>query len=221
MIHLSHSPRRAAIPSPCEAPAHTCFMYTHSRVRFHPFAPRSDEIRIEDIAHHLSRESRFAGAFDVEWYSVAEHSILVSQLAARRAEQRGLPRATCQRIALAGLVHDGSEACFTDLPAPLKHLPELRAYCEAETHLIAMIYEKFGCVLCPEEEFIVKEADLALSHYEAAHIFYPPLPWARPDPSVTLTISAWRPVIAEKIFLHTFSRLQKLLQETSVAASAF
>jgi 5'-nucleotidase len=196
MINQVRLPRGSAASLQCEPPeARTCSMYTHSRVSFHPFAPRLDEILIEDIAHHLSRESRFAGAYDVEWYSVAEHSILVSHLARRRAEARGWPPVDCLRIALAGLVHDGSEACFKDLPAPLKHRPELCAYCEAEDHLLTMIYQRFGCLLCPEEESVVKEADLALSHYEAAHIFCPALPWAQPDPELSLPISAWRPAI--------------------------
>ena len=185
-----------------------------------PLAPRIDEIRIEDIAHHLSRESRFCGADDVEWYSVAEYSILVSQLAGRRAQERGLPRANCLRIALAGLLHDGSEAYFKDLPAPLKHMPELSAYCGAEEQLIEMVFRRFGCVLCREEQSIVKEADVSLRHYEAANIFCPSLPWVRPDPSLSLTISAWRPEIARKIFLHRYHSLQSLLEEVSLVASA-
>ena len=75
--------------------------------------PNPDDIRIEDIAHALSNQCRFAGHAR-EFYSVAEHSVHVSQLC--------LPE-----HALWGLLHDASEAYLVDLPRPLKLLPEFAA----------------------------------------------------------------------------------------------
>ena len=56
---------------------------THSGVRFWPLLPNPDDILIEDIAHSLSLQCRFAGHSRV-FYSVAEHSVRVSQLSDRR-----------------------------------------------------------------------------------------------------------------------------------------
>jgi hypothetical protein len=68
---------------------------TFSDVRFWPLLPNPDDIRIEDIAHALSNQCRFAGHAR-EFYSVAEHCVRVSQLC--RPEE-----------ALWGLLHDASE----------------------------------------------------------------------------------------------------------------
>lgn len=65
-------------------------------------------------------------------------------------------------------------AYFKDLPAPLRHMPELTAYCGAEEQLIEMIFKWFRCVLRREEQSLVKEADVSLRHYEAANIFCAP-----------------------------------------------
>ena len=82
------------------------WIQTMSGVIFYPLDPRPEEIRIEDIAHALSHQCRFAGHCR-EFYSVAEHSVRVS---------RELP----QEFMLWGLLHDASEAYLVDLPRPIK-----------------------------------------------------------------------------------------------------
>jgi hypothetical protein len=76
--------------------------------------PNPDEIHIMDVAQGLSHVCRFAGQVKV-FYSVAQHSVLVSKL-------------LDDRTALWGLLHDASEAYLHDLTRPLKHamdaLPE-------------------------------------------------------------------------------------------------
>ena len=63
------------------------------------------------IAHALSQNARFNGNTN-KFYSVAEHSVLVSLL--MEDLDLGDPRE--------GLYHDGTESVMSDVPAPLKHL---------------------------------------------------------------------------------------------------
>src|ERR1017187_4953916 len=116
---------------------------TFSGIRFWPLLPNPADIRIEDIAHALSNQCRFGGQAR-EFYSVAEHCVRVSQLC--RPED-----------ALWGLLHDASEAYLSDVPAPMKELPEFEAYRAAERSLQRVIAVRFG--LAPEQATSVSQAD--------------------------------------------------------------
>jgi hypothetical protein len=52
---------------------------TFSGHRFWPLDPRPHDIRIEDISHALANQSRFGGHCRI-FYSIAQHSVLVSEL---------------------------------------------------------------------------------------------------------------------------------------------
>ena len=84
------------------------FLPTCSGRRVHIANPLPDEIDIEDIAHGLSHTCRFAGHVPL-YYSVAQHSLLVSEL-------------LDERTAMWGLLHDASEAYLHDLTRPLKRV---------------------------------------------------------------------------------------------------
>jgi hypothetical protein len=68
-------------------------------------------VAIEDIAHHLSLINRFTGA-TTRPYSVAEHSLLCCDIAARAGAS--------PIVQLAALMHDAHEAYVTDLSSPAK-----------------------------------------------------------------------------------------------------
>ena len=78
------------------------WMQTHSGIQFWPLDPRPEDILIEDIAHALSNQCRFAGHCCFH-YSVAQHSVLVSE---------NVPA----QDAMWGLLHDAGEAYLVDLP---------------------------------------------------------------------------------------------------------
>lgn len=129
------------------------WMCTASGKRFWPCDPRAEDICIKDIAHHLAQENRFNGALP-EPYSVAQHSVLVSQLVE-------LQLGGTEEEAKWALLHDASEAYLKDIHRPLK-LALGEAYRVLERRVMAVICERFE--LAPQEPPVVKSADnLALA----------------------------------------------------------
>lgn len=95
--------------------------------------PTADMICIEDIAHALALQVRYAGHCD-KFYSVAQHSILCAMVGITE----DLPNAVIMQC----LMHDASEAYMGDLPKPLKELlPSYNCY-EAAIHRAIM--DKYG-----------------------------------------------------------------------------
>jgi hypothetical protein len=171
---------------------------THSRIRFYPLQPKPEEILIEDIAHALARLCRWGGHSD-GFYSVAQHSCFVAQL----LETHFFTPEVC----FAGLMHDAAEAYFIDLPRPLKRQRGfVENYAIAEEALLEMICEKFG-VIYPLP-LNVKACDDDLLHYEACHLFNPPLTWARNVPLQLPIMLPWTPAEAEYAFLRRFVELK-------------
>lgn len=162
----------------------------HSGIAFWPLDPRADEVRIEDIAHSLSLLCRFGGHCS-RFYSVAEHSVHVARLCS-------------PETALAGLLHDASEAYVVDLPRPLKRmLPE---YGIIESKVQMAIAEHFGLpLLLPEE---VTRMDDAMLLAEAAQIMsVPPMPWEERGAPAPIQIKCWAPTAARNEFIWMFAHL--------------
>ena len=124
-------------------------------------------IEWDDIVHALSMICRFGGHAR-RFFSVAEHSILVSHL---------VPKSP-KKLALTALLHDAPEAYLGDVVKPLKiHLPE---YMELEKKWARAISEflktqgkiDIDLTNLPDE---VKDADLAALHYESLDLLAPGL----------------------------------------------
>ncbi len=101
---------------------------------FWPLDPRPEEVFIEDVAHSLSHLCRFNG-HPKYFYCVAEHAVRVSNLI--EAQQRPVLE---QFIALH---HDDGEAYMGDVIAPLKLLPEMKWFRDAEDHLLLVVLQSY------------------------------------------------------------------------------
>lgn len=151
-----------------------------------PLAIRASDVHIWDIAHHLGNLCRYTGACPV-FYSVAQHSVLVSRMMAEYGP----------RMALAGLLHDAGEYVFNDLASPVKHDPRMAWYSAMEHETTRMIYCKFG--LDPDLLSLTKAADNAVFRREVSTWW---------DGKFIDPISCWAPAVAERIFLRDFYRLR-------------
>jgi hypothetical protein len=154
--------------------------------------PSESIFTIEDVAHGLSQICRFSG-HTREFYSVAQHSLLVSLV---------VP----EHLALQGLLHDASEAFIGDMVTPLKNI--LPSYREIESSVEATVLSRFGVSLPLNSA--VKAADLTLLATEKRDL----LPtcgghWAMLDgvPVLPSPIVPVGPVQAKRMFLQRFYEL--------------
>jgi hypothetical protein len=166
------------------------WMQTFRGVQFYPLDPRPDEIRIEDIAHSLSNQCRYAGHV-TRFYSVAQHSVLVARIVPRQHF-------------VWGLLHDAAEAYLVDLPRPLKrHSPLGNAYWPIEARLMTCVCERFGLPYAEPPE--VKEADNVLLMTEKRDLMpNSPGKWAETAEPLPGRIIPWGPERAEVEFLEYF-----------------
>lgn len=117
-------------------------------------APHASPFTIEDIAHGLANICRYSGQCS-RFYSVAEHSLLVSDIASG--------------FELEALMHDAAEAFLGDITRPLKQmLPE---YKRIEKEVETAIFSRFGLPTPLPRE--VKRADLSVLAAEQRQIMPP------------------------------------------------
>ena len=105
---------------------------TFTGKHFDPTAPEENLIDLSDIGHALSLICRGNGHVKY-FYSVAQHSIACC----REAQARGYS----DRVQLACLLHDASEAYMSDVTRPVKAL--LTEYLKVEENLQNMIWNKY------------------------------------------------------------------------------
>lgn len=168
------------------------WMQTATGGVFWPIDPRPEEVDIQDIAHALSNQCRYAG-HTLDFYSVAQHSVLVSEN-------------VDPKFALWGLLHDASEAYLSDVIRPVK--PSLTNYRALEDRLMRVICERFalpGEGVMPAE---VQRVDNAILADEMASLMaFPPKDWRLPQPPLGIEILGWEPAFAKARFLARFRDL--------------
>ena len=125
--------------------------------------PSPLDIEIEDIAHGLARVARWNGqTVGAHAYSVAQHSLLVTDLAQSFAPGWDAPKL------LAALLHDAPEYVIGDMISPFKAAlgMDYRAF---EHRLAAAIHLRFGlpAVLSRQVETTIKRADRVSAWLEA------------------------------------------------------
>lgn len=166
---------------------------TYTGKYVNPLQLRAEDICIEDIAHHLSNLCRYTGACP-SFYSVAQHSVLVS-----RQMAGGLPGLSAT-LEMAGLLHDAAEAYFNDLASPVKHDPRMAFYREAEHATGRLIFQVFG--LDPGLLPLTKAADDIVFQRETASW------WTVLGKG---SIEPWEPEVARHKFSLTFWDINRRL----------
>lgn len=170
----------------------TCIS-TYTGVCFNPLDPNAVDVRIEDIAHALANACRFTGHCRFR-YSVAEHSVRVSELLTDEP--------------LWGLLHDASEAYIVDLPSPLKRNEPLGPiYKDIERGVQAAICKRFSLPLI--EPAAVRAADAVLLATEVRDLMPPNDVYWHKVRSTPLPdrIRPWAPDVAEYEFLRRYKEL--------------
>lgn len=156
--------------------------------------PEDYDYCIEEIGEALSNICRYTGHVK-KFYSVAEHSVLVSHI---------VP----ERLALAGLLHDSSEAFVGDVSSPLKKLlPEYRVI---EENIQQAIAKHYGFEYPFPEE--VHEADKRM--YWRERIDVAPGPRDRlwhQDLAATRKVQAsgMTPTMAKRYFLSRYKEITR------------
>lgn len=128
--------------------------------------PTPVDIEIEDIAHGLAFVARWNGQTLGDFpYSVAEHSLLVEQIAGRQNPGWGA------RWRLAALLHDAPEYVLGDMISPVKAAIGT-GYGELDARLAAAVHMRFGlpAVIPVEVKRAIKRADKVSAWLEAVQI---------------------------------------------------
>jgi uncharacterized protein len=141
---------------------------------------------IIDIAYALSNICRFNGHCN-RFYSVLEHSFLTSIIALDLVEEARyhVEPGDIDNLIKMALLHDAAEAYIGDLVTPMQYLcPELVA---KGKQYQSLIYEKYNCVVTPEAEALVHEADriaLATERRDLLNVGDEDVVWRQlPEPS--------------------------------------
>lgn len=178
---------------------HLPYIHTSMGTRWYHSWPRSTDVHIGFIAHALARLCRFAGHVNCTMYSVAEHSVRVSDICPPEYK-------------LWALLHDAAESVCVDVPRPLKYADGMTAYKRYEKLSHGAIMKHFG--LSPDQPVEVKRADDILLVTEQRDLMPHGFSsgntqeerWANAVP-LSKKIVPWSTPKAERIFLERFYEL--------------
>ena len=169
------------------------WIQTRTGARYWPLDPLPEDVHLEDVASALSKLCRYTGHSSA-FYSVAQHSVLVSRLVE-------------PDLALEGLFHDGSEAYLCDVARPVKHLGFMAGYRQVEKLNERAIRLRFNLPLL--ESPGVKLADRRLLQTEALQLMAPlRAEWTVDvEPFPDLRIAPLSPDNARHLFLARYREL--------------
>lgn len=172
------------------------WMSSYTGRRFHPLAPRREDVATEDVLRGLAFTRRFAGQTR-KFYSVAEHSVLGSVLA---EDMGGRP------LARQFLLHDATEAWIGDMPRPLKY--EMARFREVEARIWNVVADRYRLPRRLDDR--VKQIDNIMCVTEKLALMphaenWPSLPDSLADSSIT--IEAWPPSTALRRIARRFREL--------------
>ncbi|WP_424959263.1 hydrolase [Hyphomicrobium sp. 1Nfss2.1] len=128
--------------------------------------PSPSDVEVEDIAHGLARVARWNGqTIGAHAFSVAQHSLLVEEIAAARNLEWD------RRWMLATLLHDAPEYVVGDLISPFKTAIGLD-YKAFELRLLAAIHARFGIPqeLPSDVQYEIKLCDRVAAFFEATRL---------------------------------------------------
>lgn len=173
------------------------FIQTYTGRRVGLLDPDPADITIEDISYSLARLCRFGGHCR-SFYSVAQHSVLVSTILEDRPLREDY---NDWDLLMQGLLHDASEAYVMDLPSPIKQL--LPKYKEIELGIEEAIWIKFGL---NARSHLIKQADNIALATETKQLMVNTMDWSimrgiTPDHRKIVPLS---PVDAETDFVKQF-----------------
>jgi hypothetical protein len=177
------------------------WIQTYTGRKFWPLDPRPDDVCIEDIAHALALKCRYTGHCR-EFYSIAQHSVMVSHM---------VPAVD----ALWGLLHDAGEAYLPDVASPIKGrcmvIPENVAveFSVAERRILTAVAVHFDLRYAMPSS--IAAADLCCLERERRQLMgEPPEEWATAkwwDGDMTsIYCQDWSQ--AEQLFLVRFNELK-------------
>ena len=147
--------------------------------------PRTEDIRIEDIAHALSNLCRFNG-HTRKFYSVAEHCCHVHDSLIDHKKW--------------GLMHDAAEAYLGDIVNPVKALlPEFKVL---EERLLQKVTERFG-LKWPIPK-LVHHIDVLMCKTEALDLLGEDFHFIDGN-ILDVTFPCWEPGIAQKQFMERYN----------------
>jgi 5'-deoxynucleotidase YfbR-like HD superfamily hydrolase len=180
-------------------PAPGPYLQTVSGRFVNPLDPDLEQIDIQDITRALANTCRFGGHCR-SFYSVAQHSVIVSEL----VEERGGD----PEDVFAALMHDAAEAYLGDMPHPLKHRSALgEAFKQAEKHLEQAINTRFNIKPGVPE---IKRADRALLATERRALSTEDWHWHELDgvEPLEIELTAWSPDDAAAKFKARYAELE-------------
>jgi hypothetical protein len=188
------------------------WIQTFTGIQFYPLDPREEDVELDDIAHSLSMIPRYNG-HTKKFYSVAEHSILLSN-------------AVAPQHALWALFHDAAEAYLIDVTKPVKSFlfanihyhGETSSNCEVvpiktvENRILRVIADKVGLTWPPDD--MVNQADQRIVVDEKNQAYANNIGWdhTRGIRPLNIKLHFWSPEEAKKQFLARWAEIRELMQ---------